>query len=130
MFNHGVSKLPEMVRQNTSGRYWCGRLLGEERLLISIESSNQGCYCYCHRQAGRMLLAVSRQIFLAVAITVVVTDMVAPNTLHPILACLCRIARKIAFASKRLAVSQVQLLCSVLCSCIHVCVFIINCFID
>ena len=34
-------------------------------------------------------------IVLAVAITVVVTDMVAPNTLHPISACLCRIARKI-----------------------------------
>ena len=76
------------------------------------------------------LLAVSRQIFLAVAITVVVTDMVAPNTLLPISACLCRIARKNTFASKRLAVSQVQLLCSVLCSCIHVCVFIINYFID
>ena len=76
------------------------------------------------------LLAVSRQIFLAVAITVVVTDMVVPNTLPPISACLCRIARKITFASKRLAVSQVQLLCSVLCSCIHVFVFIINYFID
>ena len=64
------------------------------------------------------LLAVSRQIFLAVAITVVVTDMVVPNTVPSISACLCRIARKIAVASKRLAVSQVQLLCSVLCSCI------------
>ena len=63
--------------------------------------------------------------FLAVAIIVVVTDMVAPNTLLPMSACLCRIARKIVFASKRLAVSQVQLLCSVLCSCIHVFVFII-----
>ena len=66
------------------------------------------------------LLAVSRQLFLAVAITVVVTDMVVPNTVLPMSACLCRIARKISFASKRLAVSQVQLLCSVLCSCIHV----------
>ena len=64
------------------------------------------------------LLAVSRQIILAVAITVVVTDMVVPNTVLPMSACLCRIARKIAVASKRLAVSQVQLLCSVLCSCI------------
>ena len=76
------------------------------------------------------LLAVSRQLFLAVAITVVVTDMVVPNTVLPMSACLCGIARKITFASKRLAVSQVQLLCSVLCSCIHVCVFIINYFID
>ena len=76
------------------------------------------------------LLAVSRQLFLAVAITVVVTDMEVPNTVLPMSACLCGIARKIAFASKRLAVSQVQLLCSVLCSCIHVCVFIINYFID
>ena len=71
------------------------------------------------------LLPVSRQIFLAVAITVVVTDMVVPNTLLPISACLCRIARKITFASKRLAVSQVQLLCSVLCSCILLFVLII-----
>ena len=76
------------------------------------------------------LLAVSRQVFLAVAITVVVTDMVVSNTVLPMSACLCRIARKIAFASKRLAVSQVQILCSVLRSCIHVCVFIINYFID
>ena len=36
-------------------------------------------------------------IVLAVAITVVVTDMVAPNTLLPISACLCRITRKITF---------------------------------
>ena len=76
------------------------------------------------------LLAVSRQIFLAVAITVVVTDMVVPNTVLPMSACLCRIARKITFAGKRLDVSQVQLLCSVLCSCIHVFMFIINYFID
>ena len=76
------------------------------------------------------LLAVSRQVFLAVAITVVVTDMVVPNTVLPMSACLCGIARKITFASKRLAVSQVQLLCSVLCSCIYVFVFIINYFID
>ena len=46
------------------------------------------------------LLAVSRRLFLAVAITDVVTDMVVPNTLLPISACLCRIARKIAVASK------------------------------
>ena len=71
------------------------------------------------------LLAVSRQIFLAVAITVVVTDMVVPNTLPPMSACLCGIARKITLASKRLAVSQVQLLCSVLCSIILFFVFII-----
>ena len=76
------------------------------------------------------LLAVSRQLFLAVAITVVVTDMVVPNTVLLMSACLCGIARKITFASKRLAVSQVQLLCSVLCSCIHVVMFIINYFID
>ena len=67
--------------------------------------------------------------FLAVAITVVVTDMVAPNTLPPISACLCRIARKIGFASEWLAVSQLQLMCSILCSCIHVFVFIINCLL-
>ena len=76
------------------------------------------------------LLAVSRQIILAVAITVVVTDMGVPDTVLPMSACLCGIARKIAVASKRLAVSQVQLLCSVLCSCIYVFVFIINYFID
>ena len=46
------------------------------------------------------LLAVSRQIILAVAMTVVVTDMVVPNTVLPMSACLCRIARKIAVASK------------------------------
>ena len=40
------------------------------------------------------LLAVSRQIFLAVAITVVVTDMVVPNTVLPISACLCMNCKK------------------------------------
>ena len=42
------------------------------------------------------LLAVSRQVFLAVAITVVVTDMVVPNTVLSMSACLYGIARKIA----------------------------------
>ena len=56
-------------------------------------------------------------IYFAVTNTVVVTDMVTPNSLLTVSACLCRIARKITFASKRLAVSQLQLLCSILCSC-------------
>ena len=41
----GVSKRPELVRQITSRRYQCGRLLGEDCLLTSIESCNRGCYC-------------------------------------------------------------------------------------
>jgi hypothetical protein len=65
-------------------------------------------------------------IHLAVANTVVVTDTVTPNALLIVSACLRGIARKITFASKRLAVSQLQLLCSVLCSCILFFVFIIN----
>ena len=44
-------------------------------------------------------------IFLAVANTVVVTDMVAPNAMFTVSACLCRIARKIGIASEWLAVS-------------------------
>ena len=100
----------------SSGRIVC---------LLVLNRVTGSAIALCRRQAGRMLLAVSRQIFLAVAITVVVTDMVVPNTVLPISACLCRIARKITFASKRLAVSQVQLLCSVLCSCILSFVFII-----
>jgi hypothetical protein len=105
----------------SSGRIVC---------LLVLNRVTGSVIALCRRQAGRMLLAVSRQIFLAVAITVVVTDMVVPNTVLPMSACLCGIARKIAVASKRLAVSQVQLLCSVLCSCIYVFVFIINYFID
>ena len=70
------------------------------------------------------LLAVSRQIILAVAITVVVTDMVVPNTLLPISACLCRIARKIAVASKTIGCepSATSVFCSVflhLCFCVY-----------
>ena len=65
-------------------------------------------------------------IYLAVANTVVVTDTMTPNALFSVSACLCEIARKIAVASKQLAVSQLQLLCSVLCSCILFFVFIIN----
>ena len=65
-------------------------------------------------------------IYLAVANTVVVTDTVTPNALLIVSACLRGIARKITFASKRLAMSQLQLLCSVLCSCILFFVFIIN----
>ena len=65
-------------------------------------------------------------IYLAVANTVVVTDTVTPNALLIVSACLRGIARKITFASKRLAVSQLQLLCSVLCSCMMCFVFIIN----
>ena len=103
---------------------------GRNVCLLVLNRVTGSVVALCRRQAGRMLLAVSRQTFLAVAITVVVTDMVVPNTVLPMSACLCGIARKITFASKRLAVSQVQLLCSVLCSCIHVCVFIINYFID
>ena len=50
----------------------------------------------------------------------------APNAMPIIPTCLREIARKIIFASKRLGVSQLQLLCSVLCSCIMYFVFIIN----
>ena len=65
-------------------------------------------------------------IYFLVTNTVVVTAMVTPNALLIISACLCGISRKIALASKRLAVSQLQVLCSVLCSCIVCfCVFII-----
>ena len=39
-------------------------------------------------------------IYLAVANTVVVTDMVTPNALLTVSACLCRIARKIGIASE------------------------------
>ena len=65
-------------------------------------------------------------IYFAVTNTVVVTDTVTPNALLTVSACLCGIARKITIASKRLAVSQLQLLCSVLCSCIMFFVFIFN----
>ena len=65
-------------------------------------------------------------IYLAVANTVVVTDTVTPNALFIVSACLRGIARKITFASERLAMSQLQLLCSVLCSCILCFVFFIN----
>ena len=93
-------------------------------MLTSIESGNRGCYCYCTAKPDVELLAVSRQIFLAVAITVVVTDMVVPNALLPISACLCRIARKIAVASKTIGCkpSATSVFCSVflhLCFCVY-----------
>ena len=69
-------------------------------MLTSIESSNWGVIVSATFKPDVELLAVSRRLFLAVAITVVVTDMVVPNTLLPISACLCRIARKITFASE------------------------------
>ena len=61
----------------------------------------------------------------AVAITVVVTDMVVPNTLLPISACLCGIARKIAVASKTIGCepSATSVFCSVFlhpCLCVFV----------
>ena len=69
------------------------------------------------------LLAVSRQLSLAVAITVVVTDMVVPNTLPPISACLCGIARKIAVASKTIGCepSATSVFCSVF---LHPCFYV------
>ena len=77
-----------------------GGASGRNICLLVLNRVTGSVVALCRRQAGRMLLAVSRQLFLAVAITVVVTDMVVPNTLLPISACLCRIARKIAVASK------------------------------
>ena len=68
-------------------------------------------------------------IYFAVTNTVVATDMVTPNASLTVSACLCGIARKFTFVGKRLAVSQLQLLCSVLCSCILFFVFIINCLL-
>ena len=75
---------------------------------------------------SHLLTAVFTIIYFAVTNTVVVTDTVTPNALLIVSACLRGIARKITFASKRLAMSQLQLLCSVLCSCIMCFVFIIN----
>ena len=69
---------------------------GRNICLLVLHRVTVGAIALCRRQAGRMLLAVSRQIILAVAITVVVTDMVVPNTVLPMSACLCGIARKIA----------------------------------
>ena len=55
-------------------------------------------------------------IYFAVKHAIVVTDMVTPNALPTVSACLCGTARNIGFASKRLAVSRLQPLSSVLCS--------------
>ena len=65
-------------------------------MLTSIESSNWGVIVSATAKPDVELLAVSRRLFLAVAITVVVTDMVVPNTVLLMSACLCGIARKIA----------------------------------
>ena len=97
---------------------------GRNVCLLVLNRVTGGVIALCRRQAGRMLLAVSRQIFLAVAITVVVTDMVVPNTVLPMSACLCRIARKIAVASKTIGCepSATSVFCSVflhLCFCVY-----------
>ena len=112
-----------------------------------VVKGNGSCQAKCHArgfeawfQAGRMLLefwsllcfcpflvlSVLQQLFLGYKHRVLVIGTRAPNAMLIIPTCLRGIARKITFASKRLAVSQLQRLCSVLCSCIMFFVFIIN----
>ena len=73
-----------------------------------------------------LVLSVLQLLFLGYKHRVLVIGTRAPNAMPIIPTCLREIARKITFASKRLAVSQLQLLCSVLCSCMMCFVFIIN----